>query len=57
MGSEVADPGLAGRPTLIGAEVGDGVIKIDAAAHTGGKRKHVGRVAQLQLFAEPDGTS
>ena len=53
--SEVADPGLAGWPTLVGAEVGNRVIKIDPAAHCGGIREHVGGIAELQLFAEPRG--
>ena len=51
--SQVADPSLAGRPTLVRTEVGDGVIKIDAAAHRSGIGEHVGRVAKLELFAEP----
>ena len=55
MWSEVSDPGLAERPTLVGAEVGDGVVKVDAAADCGGVGEHVGRVAELELFAEPRG--
>ncbi len=51
--SEVTDPGLAGRPASVGAEVGDGVIKVDAAAHRGGVGEHVGGVAEVQLLAEP----
>jgi hypothetical protein len=51
--SEVADPGLPGRPALIGAEISYGVINIDAAAHRGGVRKHIGGIAELQLLAEP----
>ena len=46
-GSEVADPGLPGRPALIGAEISDGVINIDAAAHRGGVGKHIGGIAEL----------
>jgi hypothetical protein len=38
VGSEVADPGLAGRATLIGAQVADGVIHIHAAASAGWAR-------------------
>jgi hypothetical protein len=53
VGSEVADAGLAGRPTPVGAEVGSGVVKIDATAHCGGVGEHVGGIAQLRLFAEP----
>jgi hypothetical protein len=44
---------LAGRATLIGAEVGDGVVKVDAAGHRGGVGEHVGGIAQVELFAEP----
>ena len=53
MWSEVADPGLPGRPTLVGAAIGDGVIQLHATAHPGRIGKHIGRVAQLQLFAKP----
>ncbi len=55
VGSEVADSGLAGRPAAGGAEVGDGVIHVEAAAHRSGVGKHVGGVAELELFAEPGG--
>jgi hypothetical protein len=53
VGSEVPDPGLAGRPTFVGAQVGDGVIDIDRAADCGGVGKYVGGVAQLELFPKP----
>jgi hypothetical protein len=53
VGSEVADPGLAGRPTCIGTEVEDGVIHIHPAAHRGGIRKHISRAAELQLLPQP----
>src|SRR3954452_21689239 len=53
--SEVADPGLARRPTLVRIEVGDGVININPPAHRGGVRKHIGRIAQQYLFAERSG--
>jgi hypothetical protein len=53
VGSEIRDPGLAGRSTLVGAEVGDGVIHIDQPAHRGGVGEHIGGVAELQLLAEP----
>jgi len=52
VGSEVADAGLAGRATLVGVEVGDGVVKVEAAADRGGVGEHVGGVAELELFAE-----
>ncbi len=55
VGSEVADSGLAGRAALVGPEVGDGVVKVDAAAHRGGIVKHIGGVAELELFAKPGG--
>jgi hypothetical protein len=38
---------------LVGAEVGDGVVKVDAAADCGGVGEHVGGITELQLFAEP----
>jgi hypothetical protein len=53
VGSEVADAGLAGWSALVGAEVGNGVIKLDQPAHCGGVGEHVGGVAELELFAEP----
>ena len=53
VGSEVPDPGLTGRPAFVGAQVGDGVIDIDRAADCGGVGKHVGGVAQLELFPKP----
>ena len=52
-GAEVADPGLAGRAAFVGAEVGDGVVEVDAAADGGGVGEHVGGVAEQQVFAEP----
>ena len=55
MGSEVPDPGLAGRSTSVRTQVGDGVINIGGAADGGGGGKHVGGVAELELFAEPGG--
>jgi len=36
MGSEVADSGLAGRSAAVGAQIGGGVIEVDAAADGGG---------------------
>jgi hypothetical protein len=53
MGSEVPEPGLPRRSTLIGAQIGNGVIDIDRAAHRGGVGKHIGGEAELQLFSEP----
>src|SRR4029453_18348169 len=53
VGSEVADPGLAGRPTLIRTEIRNRVILIHAAAHPGGIGEYISWVAQLQLFAAP----
>ena len=55
MGSEVPDPGLTGRPTLVGAQVGDGVIDIDRAADCGGVGEDIGGIAQQDLFAEAGG--
>ena len=55
MGAEVADAGLAGRSAAVRAEVGDGVIKVCAAADCGGVGEHVGGVAELQLLTEPGG--
>ena len=53
VGSEVADSGLARRPTLVQAQIGEGVIHIHTAVHPGGVGKHIGWVPQLQLFAKP----
>jgi hypothetical protein len=55
VGSEVPDPGLAGWPAFVGAEVGDGVVDIDRAADCGGVREDVGGIAQQDLFAEAGG--
>jgi hypothetical protein len=55
VGSEVSDPGLARRPTLVGAQIGNGVVHIDRAAHRVGVGKHIGVVPQLELFAETGG--
>ena len=52
VGAEVAEPGLAGRAAFVWAQVGDGVVEVDGAADGGGVGEHIGRVAQLQLFAE-----
>ena len=52
VGSEVADSGLAGRPAVVGVEVGDGVIQVDSAADGGGVGKHISGVAQLELFPQ-----
>jgi hypothetical protein len=51
--SDVADPGLAKRSTPIGVELGNRVVKDDAAAHRGGVRKHIGRIAEFQLLTKP----
>ena len=45
-------PGLAGRPAVVWAEVGNGVVHVDRSAEGGGVGEHVGGVAQQQLFAE-----
>ena len=45
--------GLAGRSAFVGAEVGDGVIKVDAAAYRGGVGEHIGGIAELQLLTQP----
>jgi hypothetical protein len=50
--SEVADPGLAGCPTTVWAEVGDGVINIDTATERGRVGKHIGRVPQQDLLTQ-----
>jgi hypothetical protein len=53
--SEVAEPGLAGRPAAVRAQIRDGVINVDGSADSGGVGKHISRVAQLELFAEAGG--
>ena len=50
--SEVADPGLAGWPAAVRAEIGDRVIRIDAATDRGCVGKHIGGIAQQELFAK-----
>jgi hypothetical protein len=55
VGSEVPDPGLTGRPTFVGTQVGDGVIDIDRAAHRRGVGEYIGGIAQQDLFAEAGG--
>ena len=50
--SEVADSGLAGRPTLRNTRIGDGVIHVDGTAHDIGVGEDVGGVAQQELFAQ-----
>jgi hypothetical protein len=52
VGSEVAEPGLAGRPAVVEIDIGDGVVDVDAAADRVGVGEDVGGVAQQQLFAE-----
>jgi hypothetical protein len=53
VGSEVPDPGLAGWPAFVGAQIRDGVVDIGGAADGRGVGKHVGGVAQLELFPKP----
>jgi hypothetical protein len=55
VGSEVPDPGLAGRPAFVGAQVGNGVVDSDRAADRRGLGEDVGGVAQQDLFAEAGG--
>ena len=52
VGAEVPEPGLAGRPAAVRAQIRDGVINVDGSADRGGVGKHISRVAQLELFAE-----
>ena len=53
VGAEVAEPGLAGRPTLVWAQVGNRVVHVDGSADRGGVGEYVGGIAQQQLFAQP----
>jgi hypothetical protein len=54
VGSEAPDPGLTGwrQPAFVGAQIRDGVVDIGGAADGRGVGKHVGGVAQQDLFAE-----
>lgn len=53
--SEVPDAGLAGWPTVVGADVGRRVVEVLTPAGVGGEREHIGRRAELDRFAEPVG--
>jgi hypothetical protein len=50
--SEVADPGLAGRPAAVEADIGLGVINIDTATDRSRVGKHIGRVPQQDLLTQ-----
>src|SRR5512132_2144822 len=52
VGSEVPTPGLARWPAAVRAQIRDGVVDVDAAAHCGGIGKHISGVAQQDLFAQ-----
>ena len=55
VGSEVAEPGLAGRPAAVRAQIRNRVVYIDGSADGGGVGEHISGIAELELFAEAGG--
>jgi len=50
--AQVPDPGLARRPTLLHAQIGDGVVHVDGTAEPVCVGEDVGGVTQQQMFPQ-----
>ena len=53
MRSQVADPGLARRPTTVWTQITNGVIHIDLPGDCCGVGEHVSGVPELQVLPKP----